>query len=642
MAIVISSQGFKRKGQLFWVAILVLVNLGLSWPLVKANSNYFYQEDDAHHFNRVIEMAQRRDLNPRYFNKPALHFYLRMPIVYASAAWEEFRGRLGSLAEVRTRSPYGLATYALSASHPAVVVWSRLESVVWNALLAVLVFTMLRAAALPTWVGLAGAAITSLSPEALRNSYVIGVDTLMALLCFICSAYAVRAVDGYTRGKLLVTGLIAGLSCAAKYNAAPIILVPYTLWLIRDRHLLPLVVVSIGITFGFLLGAPYSVLSFQDFWSGLSYEVWHYGVAGHEEHTNQPGLPQAWFYLRWLATDGIGLIASLLLLPGLYTLYRANKLKSLVLMVFPAAYALLMIMQKANFTRNMVVMVPYASVAAAYGLITLTSFIRHAALRRIVLATILFVMLRSLWMQCDVSIFQQQTVKDSRDGVCHWLTSSRPLGSDVAVAGQLQLPFSALALPGVDSFDMHTTSLPSLVQAGYAFFIVPANNPLIDARFTETERDFEGASWPQRVPRNPAITILRVRDSALEKAAEFARADLELNESNGKLFPRCSSQEPHCWISSLITQVQLPLTSTATTFEAMSPWPNQTLDVLSENEALIHSVVFKTPGTWTVVRLPPYLSDTTRLRFRLSQVHSPASQGASRDARRLGLAIKRQ
>ena len=67
------------------VACAVLLALVLRAPLVSSNSRYFYHEDDAHHFNRTVEMAQRFDLNPSYFNKPALHFYLRMPVVWASA-----------------------------------------------------------------------------------------------------------------------------------------------------------------------------------------------------------------------------------------------------------------------------------------------------------------------------------------------------------------------------------------------------------------------------------------------------------------------------------------------------------------------------------------------------------------------------
>lgn len=622
--------------------MLLMANIWLCWPLVKANSRYFYHEDDAHHFNRVVEMSQRGDLNPHYFNKPSLHFYLRMPVVYASAAWEELHGRLGSLSEVRTRSPFGLATYALSASHPALLVWNRLESVVWNALLSVLVFNILRAGGIPLWAALTGAAITSLSPEALRNSYIIGVDTLMALMCLICSMYALRAIDSYTRGKLVVTGVIAGLSCAAKYNAGPIVLVPYTVWLLRDKHTTSLLLVSIGIALGFLLGAPYSLVSPQDFWSGLSYEIWHYGVAGHEEHSAQPGLGQTWFYMRWLASDGIGLIASSLLLPGLYALYRANRSKALVLMIFPAAYALLMIMQKANFTRNMVVMIPYASIAAAYGLSLLASRIRPVVLRRFFIATTILLMLCVLWRRCDASVFQLQLARESRDEVSEWLGSSRQLRSDVAVAGQLQLSFSALARPGVDSFDVNSASLPTLIQAGYKFFIVPANTLFLDARYTEIERSFPGESWPQRVPRNPAIVILRVRDGALETAAAAAPSMLSLHESRGNLSPVCASQEPHCWISTVTTQIQIPSHTTTTTFEAMSPWPNQTLEVLSDKNEAIHSVVFPEAGAWVVVQLPPQASEGTSLRFRLSEVHAPASQGTSRDTRRLGLAIKRQ
>ena len=209
------------------------------------------------------------------------------------------------------------------------------------------------------------------------------------------------------------------------------------------------------------------------------------------------------------------------------------------------------------------------------------------------------------------------------------------------MAGQLQLLFSDLARPGVDSIDVTNASLPSLIQAGYAFFIVPANTSFLDARYTEVVRSIPGESWPQRVPRNPAMAILRARDGAVEAAVSAAPARVTFREIDGQLSPECSSHEPHCWVSSLVTDVPIPSNSTAITFEAMSPWPNQTLDVQTENGEIAGSIDFPEPGKWLKVHIPLHSAQNQSVRFRLSQVHSPASRGVSADTRRIGIAIAR-
>ena len=117
-------------------------------------------------------MAARRDLNPHYFNKPALHFYLRLPVVYAAAWYERSSGRLNSIREIRTRDPYGLAGYAYTPSHPRVLAAMRLESVAWSALIACATFIIVGLLRHSVRVAFAAGLITILSPEVLKNSYI--------------------------------------------------------------------------------------------------------------------------------------------------------------------------------------------------------------------------------------------------------------------------------------------------------------------------------------------------------------------------------------------------------------------------------------------------------------------------------------
>ena len=65
-------------------------------PYVSKDLPYFYNEDEAHHFNRVVNMVKSGSFDPEYFHKPSLNFYLRMPVVAASFLWEVSKGRIRS------------------------------------------------------------------------------------------------------------------------------------------------------------------------------------------------------------------------------------------------------------------------------------------------------------------------------------------------------------------------------------------------------------------------------------------------------------------------------------------------------------------------------------------------------------------
>ena len=64
--------------------IIIGIAAWLRFPFINSGMPYFYDEDEAHHHNRVVNMVKRGEFNPNYFLKPSLHFYLRMPVVAVS------------------------------------------------------------------------------------------------------------------------------------------------------------------------------------------------------------------------------------------------------------------------------------------------------------------------------------------------------------------------------------------------------------------------------------------------------------------------------------------------------------------------------------------------------------------------------
>src|SRR3990167_1306941 len=129
----------KSRRGCYLIAFVLLLALWLRLPFVSRDLPYFAREDEAHHFNRVVNMVKSGDFNPHYFHKPSLHFYLRMPVVALSFLWNVSEGHIRSVEDIRTGDPFGLNGYAFAVSHPGIVKWNRSFSVL--IILLVIAFT---------------------------------------------------------------------------------------------------------------------------------------------------------------------------------------------------------------------------------------------------------------------------------------------------------------------------------------------------------------------------------------------------------------------------------------------------------------------------------------------------------------------
>lgn len=622
------------------IACAVALALVLRAPLVSSNSRYFYHEDDAHHFNRTVEMAQRFDLNPSYFNKPALHFYLRMPVVWASAAWGKLRGELGSLQEIRTRDPYGLGGYAFSASHPLVLAWNRWFSVGLSVCIVALTFVLATRLSLPLWASFLAAMLVTVSPEVLRNSHIIGVDIPMALFCLLSTVLGIRALSAEKHRRwLALCGLVAGLAGATKYNAAPVAIVPLVVALLRDRTLSGLAIALLSPAIGYLCGAPYSLISFNDFWTGLSYEVWHYSVSGHEGHSATPGVGQALFYLRWMASDGLGPVAAALAALGALSCGLRRTPERLVFLAFPVAYFALMVAQKTNFTRNMVAIVPYLAVASAIGLYRISQSLRYEPLRLLVSSLLALSAFATPLLAASRISLMEAIKPESREILHQWVEMGDSSG-DVALAGSIQAAPALWRHPGVVVFNSAATPLAQLVQQGVSLVVLPASEAAAVSLPFAVDLAIPGNQINKHEPENPAITVLRVTDETLHAAQQESPSRISLTARDGQLSLECGArEEQHCWLQSRQTELALPKGMSRLTLQVMSPWPEQQISVFSAQGELLTTVKPAAPGEWVALAVSTQTTANSVM-LQVEVIHAPDDQGLSQDPRRLGAAIR--
>jgi 4-amino-4-deoxy-L-arabinose transferase-like glycosyltransferase len=628
-----------------WIvfAIPLLIGAYLRTPYLFNDLPYFYDEDEAHHINRTIDMAKSGDLNPHYFHKPSLHFYLRQITIELGLQWISYHGTPLNLEEVRTRDPYGLARYAFSASHPQLIPWVRLPSLI-GSLLCIFCSAFIGFLLQGRSSALCAGMITALVPPLIENSGTVGVDTLMAAFCLMTTCVAMYGFQSRSQKLIALAALLAGCAASTKYNAAPIGIVPLAaLFLLGERRIKPYVVLSLlpGITF--IACSPFILIELFTFIEQIRYEMWHYAVAGHEGHSNKPGLAQALFYLTWFSEHSFGLLGTVLALvsPALYlfTTRAPNQRRLLVIAaIFPAVYIAFMCLQKVNFTRNMLVALPYLSAGIGIAANLMGTLVVHYG-KNLQPRAQLIAPLTSLVMLALIGASaplypptratpQQESRSLLSEERTRWIKPEK----EVAVDGELQLSAPFLWQRGVTALTLNKTSAFELFNAGYDTVIASNlwETPLLP------QEKIAGNELPQRIVKNP--TILRYELPASLFLPLRAQSKLP---PPTQLSTCAESLEGHCWLVHRLTQIELPpeASTEATTIKVMTQWLPQKIALYGEE--LVHTFTESERGQWVSITIPPRGAEAPPCILEITTIRSPKEHYISNDARRLGVAVKR-
>lgn len=655
---------------LFGLAILFVAFAFRSYT-VSRNLPYFYDEDEAHHYNRTVNMVKTGELNPHYFHKPSLHFYLRMPVVWASYLWSKHKGYLSSLEDIRTNNRYGLGTYAFTASHEGIVKWNRAFSLLLSLCLILLTFVIAYQVTSSLPISVAAGLLASCSPALIEYSSVIGVDVLMSMFCCASVYAALRFVSSPSNFKLFLSAALAGLAISSKYNAAPVIAVPIIALFVSERR------VDFGKSFlaglttvlFFFLASPFILVTLHTFIKDVSYEVWHYGVAGHAGHSANPGLDQIVFYSKWFANEGFGFTASIFALFGLLILLVKPSKESWVLISLPILFFGLMIAQKTNFVRNMLVMIPFLSIFAAIGIERLCRAITssNVLLSTSYIALVAIACIQPTFMSLENRQESLNTV-ESRRALAKWFFINNEDEKETAISGELLVPREIYSAKNATTVDEKTKDPLDLYLLGYDRLIMGDGIRELDYSalpYLKLEQYIPGEKGEQRIVKNPAINILAFDkvDSLIllvkDKLTGCSECHLRMAKKDGKFLCGTSdTPEDYCWVSRRLTQLaiendnfSLPQSGIVKLeIEIMSPWENQELALTSRD----HSQAFifftnKSPGKWQTLELEvpadaievdPSNQDIKLPLIYTPIIKSPFKNGIGEDRRRLGFAIR--
>jgi hypothetical protein len=169
----------------------------------------------------------------------------------------------------------------------------------------------------------------------------------------------------------LMTGLLAGLATATKYNCGVVLAVPLAIWLVQvtrrsaapGLRLVGPLLLGLGALAGFLIGMPEVLQSFQEVQQGFSDQA----ALGDDPWKGQEGDPVLQLYGRTLLR-AFGLPGVLAALAGLLLLLWRRTTVGLVLLAGPLLYLAIMLSNQLFFARFALPLVPFGCLFAAFGL----------------------------------------------------------------------------------------------------------------------------------------------------------------------------------------------------------------------------------------------------------------------------------
>ena len=650
-----AEEPYAFQAHAFPLLLLLLITAWIHLPSLSAGLPFFYQEDEAHHYNRTVRMVQSGDFNPHYFHKPSLHFYLRMPVVMASFLWTVKEGGIRKVGEIQTRDTFGVGEYAFTASHPGIVKWNRAFSLLLFIGSVLLTYSILQLLGASRSGGLFAGLLVALSPTAFHHATTIGVDvvvTFFALLTMLMSLKALNEQAHRTR-LTIISGLCAGLTISTKYNALPIALIPLITALLLPEKYRQQIPAQFGLSLlaivgGFLLGSPYILAELPLFLDQFAYEIWHYGTAGHVGNEANPGIEQATHYLKWLLTEGIGPIGGSMALIGalLALLSRKSNARERLHVMLPLLFLLLymglMISQKANFTRNMLLALPFFAICAALcaeWLLYLRAHYYRLVRTGLCSVALLFIFLPTLRARSAAT-----ALTDSREVLIREYDAK---GLQTVCAGELWLSTEQARQMGCREAAIKTATPLALFQSGAERIILPQHEaePFIASKLYSELHTIPGVLDDQRVVNNPAITILQrnyEEKTPLSLIKEIISSEVERKFDKQKLTaqPPCSpgpmrnEDEPGCWLTQRFTPIFITGPK-STSFLLSTPWEPQTVQIYNEQWQEVFASPMKREETLRVA-----LQGDSHYTISITTVRQPSLISGSADTRLLGIQIR--
>ena len=400
-------------------AILVAAAVVRYWAIAFCLPGQLCRPDE----EAVVNIATRmfgRDLNPRFFDWPALFMYetaaALVPFFKTGLYLGWFRGEYHFFQTIVTdASPVFLTARLLSATAGLASVW--------------VLFRVARRLFGET-TALITALFLALAFLHVRDSHFGVTDVTATCFVLVSFLFIVRFSESSTRRDLIVAAVTAGLAASTKYNAA-LIALP-ALWVVGRPGRAALFTAVMLLAFA--LTSPYSFLEYDQFITALR------GISAHLATGHGVMLGRGWVvHLASSLRYGLGLPLLVAGLTGLLLLLWKQPREGVMVALFPVAYYAIIGSGYTVFARYILPVVPFLCLTAAFAVVNAG---RSLAARssRPTLAPMttwglaLLVVAPSAWSVVQFDRLLART--DSRVLAARWVELRFPNGASIAEVGK--------------------------------------------------------------------------------------------------------------------------------------------------------------------------------------------------------------
>jgi 4-amino-4-deoxy-L-arabinose transferase-like glycosyltransferase len=400
---------------------------------------HLYYWDEPTVVNRAVRFGSG-DLNPHDFYYPALYMYV---LFLVSGVYFAIGRVFGWF--------HGARDFALTYFVDPTGVYhaARLTTAVVGTAAVLLTYYVGKRYFSPK-VGLFAALLLAVSPLHASHSHIAITDVPHA--AFVALAM-LPLHDVLTRGRrrdYVLSGLAVGLGAATKYLAGLHTATLIVAHVLREWHPPPegvrlrrlvsseIVLGLCAVGAGFFIGAPYNVLSFQDFLRDFR----------AQSKLSRGNGALDWMLLHTLPLD-LGWIACGLALLGLiYMLVKPSK-STLVFFTFPVVYGAAMMPIHRSFSRYLLPQLPFIVTAAGYGWSKSSDWVAARLPRAAVIPASFAVAIAALampaWRALSWDRLMAEEV-DTRTAALEWTERSVPAGTRVVIQSLYNRTFDNLPL----------------------------------------------------------------------------------------------------------------------------------------------------------------------------------------------------
>lgn len=555
-------RNWERSYYILFLLLLVTIGFFIRFSYINMGLPYLFNWDEPFTVGAVIRIIQTGDFDPHFYSYPPVVIYILIPFFILNFFRLVELGSLRSLTDIVVGKWPG---YLWTISHPSFYFVGRLVMALLMVFSIVLVYQIgkkyfdkkvgLLAALIFTFMGFKSMDVIFISPN-------IPVTFFVLLSLFMLSIYIERKLLRY----IIATGFFSGLAVASKYNAF-LIIVPAILGVLfyGNKKIRDIFIAIPATAVGFFIGCPYMIFSLSNYLNEMAIQLRQYKVCGFGPNPITPGLEHIRYYLGVFRDHLAEVFRSkgILSFPwiGIIAYAIADIKKFIIIFSFPLLYILYMSQQKANFSRNVVCIIPFVALFTAISfyycykiIVLILSFIGKNRLVRFkvnrelvyIMCFVALLMFFSPVRKIKEGYKYMKNFKETRTKAVEYVHNNFP-DAKIGISKELRIhPFDLDKISNKIVFDTEDFSFIDIYRRKVAY-VISSDKFVYSDRSRTDKMKILGSKFPEKniiktfgnghmmmniYSTNPRINIYKTGEIAIDEIDEKTIKEMEEGEIN--------------------------------------------------------------------------------------------------------------